>query len=119
MLEHIIHSEKLYAQATAYLCGDEVSGRPETASSGSLAEARTMLLDARKELLRVLEGLDTDPRAYETFYELKRVGHEEYSVISLLENVASHDREHAAQSRAIVEDKTARELTAKPEDHIN
>ena len=119
VLEHLIYSEKLFAQATAYLCSDEVSGRPETASPGSPAEARTMLLDARKELLRALEGLDTDPRAYETFYELKRVGHEEYSVISLLENVASHDREHAAQMRAIVEDKTAGELTAKPEDRIN
>src|SRR2546428_9602836 len=119
VLEHVIHSEKLYAQATAYLSGAEVSGRTEASPPSSPAEARTMLLDARKELLRALEGLDMDPRAYETFYELKRVGHEEYSVVSLLENVASHDREHAAQIRAIVEDKTARELTAKPEDHIN
>jgi len=119
VLEHIIHSEKLYAQATAYLCGAEVSGRPETASAASPAEARTMLLDARKALLTALEGLEMDPRAYETFYELKRVGHEEYSVISLLENVAGHDREHAAQIRAIAEDKTAGELTPKPEDRIN
>ena len=60
-----------------------------------------------------------DPRAYETFYELKRVGHEEYSVVSLLENVASHDQEHAAQIQAIIDDKTAGGLTATPEDRIN
>ena len=113
VLEHIIHSEKLYAQATAYLCGAEVSGRAEASPPGAPAEARTMLLDARKELLLALEGLDMDPRACETFYELKRVGHEEYSVVSLLENVASHDREHAAQIRAIVEDKTAGERRSR------
>jgi len=119
VLEHVIHSEKLYAQATAYLCGAEVSGRTEASQPSSPAEARTMLLDARKELLRALEGLDMDPRAYETFFELKRVGHEEYSVVSLLENVASHDQEHAAQIQAIIDDKTAGGLTATPEDRIN
>ena len=119
VLEHVIQSETLYAQATAYLCGTEVSGRAEASPPDSPAEARTMLLDARKELLRALEGLEMDPRAYEIFYELKRVAHEEYSVLSVLENVASHDREHAAQIRAIVEDKTAGELTAKPQDLIN
>ncbi len=57
--------------------------------------------------------------ANETFYELKRVGHEEYSVISVLENVANHDREHAEQIRAIVEDKTAGGLTSNAENLIN
>src|SRR3989454_12122980 len=48
VLEHVIHSEKLYAQATAYLCGAEVSRRTEASPPSSPAEARTMLLDARK-----------------------------------------------------------------------
>jgi hypothetical protein len=30
-----------------------------------------------------------------------RIGHEEYSVLSVLENAASHDREHARQIRSI------------------
>jgi len=104
VLEHLIHSEKLYAQATAYLCGAEAFAGAEAKPPGSASEARTMLLDVRKGMLQALEALDVDPMAYETFYELKRVGHEEYSVVSLLENVANHDREHAAQIRAIVED---------------
>src|SRR5439155_7337168 len=113
VLEHVIHSEKLYAQATAYLCGAEVSGRTEASPPSSPAVARTMLLDARKELLRALEGLDIDPRAYETLYELNRVGHEENSVLSVLENVANHDREHAAQIRAIIEVKAATGLSTE------
>ena len=78
-----------------------------------------MLLDARKELLRALEGLDIDPRAYETLYELNRVGHEENIVLSVLENVANHDREHAAQIRAIIEVKAATGLSTERGDLIN
>jgi len=119
VLEHVIHSEQLYAQATAYLCGAEAPPRSEISPPASASEARTMLLDSRKALLKALGALEMDPKAYETFYELKKVGHEEYSVLSVLENVASHDREHAAQIQAIIEDKTAGVLTPKPEDLIN
>ena len=78
-----------------------------------------MLLDSRTALLKALGALEMDPKAYETFYELKKVGHEEYSVLSVLENVASHDHEHAAQIRAILEDKTAGGLTSNVENLIN
>ena len=60
-----------------------------------------MLQDGRKALLKALDALDDDPLAYETFYTLKQMGHEEYSVLSVLENVANHDREHAEQIRNI------------------
>lgn len=102
VLEHVIFSEQLYAQATAYLCGSEQPARSEISAPNSATEVRTMLLDTRKALLSLLEQLEVDPRAPDTFYELKRVGHEEYSVISVLENVANHDHEHAEQIRAIV-----------------
>jgi len=116
VLEHVIHSEKLYAQATAYLCGSEAPPRSEISPPASASEARTMLLDSRKALLKALGALELDPKAYETFYELKKVGHEEYSVLSVLENVASHDHEHAARIQAIIGDKTAGRLTPKPEE---
>jgi hypothetical protein len=103
VLEHVIYSERLFAQAVTYLCGAQVSGRPESASPGSSAEARTMLLDSRGSVLKALEGLDEEPMAHETFYEVKKVGHEEYSILSALENVAHHDREHAEQIRVILE----------------
>jgi uncharacterized damage-inducible protein DinB len=102
VLEHVIHSEHLYGQAIAYLAGAEVPARPSETSPASAAQARTMLLDARTATLKALEELDLDPRAYETFYELRKVGHEEYSVLSVLENVANHDGEHAEQIKAIL-----------------
>jgi hypothetical protein len=102
VLEHVIHSERLYGQAIAYLVGTEVRADGGSSTPGSATEARSALLDARKNLLKALEALDRDPMAAKTFYELKRVGHEEYSVISVLENVASHDREHAEQIRTIL-----------------
>ena len=102
VLEHVIHSERLYGQAAAYLCGAEVSGRPESSAPGSASEARTMLLDSRKGLLNALAELEMDPMANEKFYEVRKVGHEEYSVLSVLENVANHDGEHAAQIREIL-----------------
>ena len=61
-----------------------------------------MLLDTRKALLNALEELEMDPMSSEKFYELRKVGHEEYSVLSVLENVANHDREHAEQIRNIL-----------------
>jgi len=95
VLEHVIVSEQLYGQATAYLCGAQVPEGRDASVPGSASEARTMLLESRKALLKALEELDMDPMAPEKFYELRKVGHEEYSVLSVLENVANHDGEHA------------------------
>ena len=46
----------------------------------------------RATLLTALEGVDEV-----AFYEMRSLGHEQYSVISVLENVASHDHEHLEQ----------------------
>jgi hypothetical protein len=35
------------------------------------------------------------------FYEVRQLGREEYSVLSLLENVELHDNEHSAQIEQI------------------
>ena len=69
---------------------------PSTAVA-SVAEAARGLTASRDGLLAALEGVDE-----ETFYRLGAVGHEEYSVLSLLENVALHDREHGPQVREIL-----------------
>jgi hypothetical protein len=42
--------------------------------------------------LGALEGVDEA-----AFYELKPLGKEEYSIVSVLENVVSHDHEHGVQ----------------------
>ena len=103
VLEHLIHSEHLYAQATAYLVGSQLEAGGANSPPESASDARRMLLDSRKALLNALKELERDPRGYETFYELRKVGHDEYSVLSLLENVVNHDREHAEQISAILQ----------------
>lgn len=95
VLEHVIESEWMYAAATAFL-----NGKPSPASQPSeirgVAEIVPKLESGRQALIEALEGIDE-----ERFYAIRKIGHEEYSVLSVLENVANHDREHAAQIRKI------------------
>jgi hypothetical protein len=96
ILEHVIQSEWLYVQVAAALSGKPATERGATACAGQPADEVLCLLDAsRTALLQAIGGVPED-----AFYDLKRFGHEEYSVLSLLENTAAHDREHAAQIRA-------------------
>lgn len=52
---------------------------------------------SRAALLHALDDVDED-----TFFRLQHVGHEEYSVLSVIENVELHDREHAAHIERIM-----------------
>ena len=112
VLEHVIHSEWLYSRLATHLRGDappegdtrtesgpppeggtatEMQDQPPAAFA-SIAEAVRQLDAVRAALLAAIDGVDE-----ESFYRLQTVGHEEYSVLSLLENVALHDREHGPQ----------------------
>src|SRR6266516_358996 len=82
ILDHVVHSERLYAQLISVFSGVGTSVEPSGTPSSS-AEALAALEVTRKA---VLDG----------------IGHEEYSVLSILENVASHDREHAEQIRKTI-----------------
>jgi uncharacterized damage-inducible protein DinB len=98
VLEHVIESEWLYATLTAHLQGKPVPERGKTSCEGQpVDEVLRMLEASRSAVLRTLEGVGED-----VFYDVVRMGHEEYSVYSVLENVANHDREHAGQISAIV-----------------
>ncbi len=98
VLEHVIQSEWLYITLVNHLRGQQTANTPmEAGPPESVAEASREIDVSRQALLAAIEGVDE-----ETFYQLERVGHEEYSILSLLENVALHDREHAAQVEAIV-----------------
>jgi uncharacterized protein (TIGR03083 family) len=97
VLEHVIWSESLYARLLRHLRGEPVEGEMPPCTPESVADARARLEASRAALLEALDGVDE-----ETFYRLQTVGHEEYSVLSLLENTAMHDDEHTAQVREIV-----------------
>jgi hypothetical protein len=61
----------------------------DVASGAAAAEA---LERVRLTTLSLLEGIDE-----ETFYELRALGKEQYSVVIVLEHVAGHDHEHLEQ----------------------
>ena len=72
-------------------------GEAVTVPPATVADAISALEHSRTALLEAVEGVDE-----ETFYKLRVVGHEEYSIISLLENVALHDKEHGPQIQDII-----------------
>ncbi len=98
VLEHAIHSEVLYARLARHLRElPQPEGDAITAPPASVADAVTALDNSRAALVEAIDGVDED-----TFYTLHVVGHEEYSVLSLLENVTLHDREHGPQIKEIL-----------------
>jgi hypothetical protein len=98
VVQHIIESERSYAALVSRLRG---AGPPDFAPArtdiSSAAGALLGMASSRASLLSALAGVDE-----EAFYRLERAGHEEYSVVSVLENVVSHDREHGGQIAAIL-----------------
>lgn len=98
VLEHVTQSEWLYARLVYHLRELPAPGlQPEPGSPSTVDDAICRLDSSRFALLQAIDGVDE-----ESFYRLGRVGHEEYSVMSVLENAAQHDREHAEQIRVIL-----------------
>jgi uncharacterized protein (TIGR03083 family) len=97
VLEHVIWSEWMYSRIVTHLRGGQPPGDPVDATPSSPADAAERLAGSREALLGALDGVDE-----ETFYRLAKLGQEEYSVISLLENEISHEHEHAGQVRSLI-----------------
>ena len=105
ILEHVIESEWLYTSLTSHLgslgtgpSGQPVPDRPHTSCDGdTVAQIGDKLAACRQAFIKALAGATED-----NLYEIQRLGHEEYSILSVLENVANHDREHAEQIDKII-----------------
>ena len=97
VLEHVIQSEWLYAGLVAHLRDRPSPGDVATGMPTSVADAVDRLAASHRALLAALDGVDEA-----SFYRLRAVGHEEYSILSVLENGTNHDREHAGQVQAIL-----------------
>ncbi len=97
ILEHVIYSEHGYSRVITHLRGHSPTGDMPECSPASSADALERLRASREALSAALEAVDE-----ETFYTIGRLGHEEYSILSVLENEINHEREHAEQVRAIV-----------------
>ena len=98
VVHHLIQSEWHYAQLVRRLRELEPTPPPDAAAPPtSVAEAVRSLTASRQAVLDALDGIEEA-----SFYRLGTLGREEYSVLSVLENVAHHDREHGQQVRSIV-----------------
>lgn len=97
ILDHVLHSERLYTQLISVFSG-KPANVPEAAKFGSAADAKSALNSSRDAFLSAVQEVREDD-----FFRLQTIGHEEYSVLSILENNASHDREHAEQIRKTLE----------------
>jgi uncharacterized damage-inducible protein DinB len=98
VLDHVLESDRHYAQLIAALRNQEHSPQaagPSEVESG--ANAAKALAVTRDLILEATAGVDE-----ETFYRLGGPGHQQYSVLSTLENVALHDHEHGAQIQQIL-----------------
>src|SRR5439155_4360841 len=80
-----------YAKLLAHQCG-KTAPDPNGTPPAHGDEAATRLAETRANVLSMLDHIDDD-----TLYRLVRIGHEEYSPLSVLENIAQHDREHREQ----------------------
>ena len=96
VLEHVVQSEVAYAKLLAHLCGRPAPDlRFDDIDDGATAEAQ--LAETRAAVHAAIDGVQDA-----TLYLLASVGHEEYSPLSVLENIALHDREHEAQVQALL-----------------
>lgn len=92
VLEHVIWHEQIYVRMVAHIRGALNPGEMPDNTPSSVADALDRLAASRSALLAAIEGIGD-----EAFYKLTKMGYEEYSVFSMLENEANHEREHAAQ----------------------
>ena len=97
VLDHVIRSEAAYVRVAAHLRGGAIMDPITVPEITRAAVAREELGRQRAHLLDVLAGVGE-----EEFYEMRPIGHEQYSIISLLENVELHDHEHTAQLEDIL-----------------
>ncbi len=97
VLAHVLSSETAYARVIARLRGITIAV-DALEPAATIADAISRLRESRRVLVQAVDGVDED-----AFYELQALGHEEYSVLSVLENVAMHDTEHERQVRELVD----------------
>ncbi len=97
-LRHVIEAEVSYTRVIVHLRGlavqipDAVPG-----DVASVAAVIAALERYRAELTSAVAGVEET-----TFYDVRALGREQYSVMSVLENVADHDHEHAGQIDRII-----------------
>lgn len=95
VLAHLIESEAVYGKLLAHQRG-RAAVECDTSQPATAGEATSRLATTRAAVLELIRDIDAA-----TLYRLVRFGHEEYSPLSVLQNIASHDADHYAQLATI------------------
>lgn len=91
VLHHVIESEIAYVRLVAHLRGQAAPDLTAVEPTDG-ADAVEQLRVTRAALVAAAEGIDDD-----TLYAMSKLGANEYSVLSVLENDGDHDHEHLNQ----------------------
>jgi len=98
VLRHVIDSEVAYTRVVAHLRGLALQISDATPDDVKSMHAVVSALERyRQALASAVDGVEED-----TFYEVRALGRDQYSVMSVLENVADHDHEHTGQIERIM-----------------
>jgi uncharacterized damage-inducible protein DinB len=97
VLEHVVWSETMYSRLLQHLRGQQPASDAVEATPASVADAVDRLGASHAAFVEGFDGVDE-----ESFYRLATVGHEEYSILSMIENESMHEREHATQVQWIL-----------------
>ena len=96
VLWHVIESEWIYAKLLAHQA-QRTAPELHLAAPAVPEDVAPMLTETRSAVLRMVDGIDD-----QTLVRLSVIGREEYSPLSVLENVAAHDHEHVGQIQELV-----------------
>ena len=97
VIEHAIQHDYYMAMFVAKAQGQQAAMDDPSCAGQPVDEIICRMETGRKALLSAIDGIPED-----AFYELQKLGHDEFSPLTALENAAAHDREHAAQITSIV-----------------
>jgi uncharacterized damage-inducible protein DinB len=98
VLRHVIDSEVAYTRVVGFLRGLKLQIPDATADDVASMPAVIAALETyRRALESAVDGVDEA-----TFYDVRSLGKDQYSVMSVLENVADHDHEHTGQVERIM-----------------
>lgn len=100
VIRHVIDADWMHGRGIAHLREAEAPERAlaeEVEGSRRVEEALALLGVSGERLFAAVDEVDE-----ETFYRLRKVGGQEWSVLGFLEGSADHDREHASQIRALL-----------------
>jgi uncharacterized damage-inducible protein DinB len=93
VLRHVIDAEVAYTRVVGFLRSLTLQIADATPDDVASVPAVIAALERyRRDLESAVDGVDEA-----TFYEVRALGRDQYSVMSVLENVADHDHEHTGQ----------------------